>query len=195
MCPRQPRNSRIRNDLLVALVSFGKLSTNNIASILYRLNVPYKIVLPHETPNFIPTHIILSGGTNNVCKSNYLSLPEWIINCECPVLGICYGMQLIAHTFGGIITKMLTKEKCAVEITEISETLQQTTKSRWMNRRNFMMNVPEQFDIIAVTKENHVAAFTDRKKWWGVQYHPESRKYEDLSLFKRFLYRTKYEGS
>jgi len=171
---------------LVALITFGEVSSAGISRVLTRLGVEYRIVLPNETPNFKPTHIILSGGPKHVYDLNYSSLPQWILDIKCPVLGICYGMQLIAKTFGGTITRMKEKEEGPVNVTEFIDNVQ-LTHIRWMNRYDQVTSIPNMFSITGVTDKNHIAAFTDYNKWWAIQYHPESSKYLDISVFKRFL--------
>lgn len=183
------RGAKINNKL-VAIVSFGGVSTQSISCALYRLGFEYKIVLPYEVPTFQPTHVILSGGDKHVYDIDHYPMPEWVINCNCPVLGICYGMQLIAHTFGGNVVRMDKKEKGPVNVTEFmmrSNVIRQDTDVRWMNRNDRVVKVPEGFDIIAVTDHDHIAGITDHNRWWGVQYHPEARHHGNLSLFKRFL--------
>lgn len=176
---------------LVALVSFGQLSTNKICDALNRLRVDYRVVLPGEIPAFEPTHIILSGSPKHVYNEDRHPLPEWVIRSPRPVLGICYGMQLIAYTFGGTVIRMSKREKGPVNVTEITPGAhpRQVTNSRWMNRYDQVVSVPCSFDITAVTQNNHIAAFTDHVKWWGVQYHPEAPKHGDLRLIKNFLIR------
>lgn len=169
----------------VALISFGTTSTERISRALNKLDIDYRIVLPHEMPSFNPTHIILSGGPKHVYDTNY-SMSKWILDSDIPVLGICYGMQLIAHTFGGIIMKMAEKEEGPVEITEMING-HQIIGNRWMNRYDKVFSVSDNFTITGVTSRNHIASFTDYKKWWAIQYHPESPKHGDLNVFCRFL--------
>lgn len=186
------------NGVLVAVVAFGELSARNISHVLCRLRVNYKIVLPNEIPTFQPTHIILSGGSKHVYEYDHYPLPEWVINSNVPVLGICYGMQLIVHTFGGIVIRMPKKEHGPVEITELlygDKLLQQVTSYRWMNRHDQVISIPNTFDITAVTKDNHIAAFTDHKRWWAVQYHPESQRCGTLHLFRTFLRNSSFQDS
>src|SRR5579863_7613215 len=95
---------------LVALVAFGATSCQKISRVLTRLNIDYRIVLPNEIPEWQPTHIILSGGPKHVYEDDHDPMPQWVLDSECPVLGICYGMQLIAKTFGGIVVAMPEKE-------------------------------------------------------------------------------------
>lgn len=171
---------------LVALISFGKDSTKRITRALTRLNVDYRIILPHEVPLFQPTHIILTGGPKHVYEPDHYPMPQWILNCQTPVLGVCYGMQLIAHTFKGTVVKMDIAEQGPVEVTEMING-QQVTNIRWMNRFDQVVSVPPNFTITGVTNRNHIASFTDYKKWWAIQYHPEASKHGDLNIFRRFF--------
>jgi GMP synthase (glutamine-hydrolysing) len=148
--------------------------------------VTYRIVLPEEKPTFKPTHIILSGGPKHVYDQNHYSMPQWVLDSDCPVLGICYGMQLIAKTFGGNVIRMPEKEEGPVEVTEIINGVQ-SGHIRWMNRYDRVISVPGNFDITGVTDRDHIASFTDHRKWWAVQYHPESTKHGDITVLKRFL--------
>lgn len=170
----------------VIVVCFGKSSTNGICSILRRFGVKYITLLPDEIPKFEPTHVILSGGPKHVYDLDHYVMPLWVIQTHCPVLGICYGMQLIAHTFQGIVIKMPEIEKGLIEITEIIDH-KQTRLLRWMNRNDRVISLPSNFYITGVTSRNHIASFTDYKKWYAVQYHPESHHCKDSSLFRRFL--------
>src|ERR1700679_2553446 len=104
---------------LVAVIAFGTVSTKNITYVLNELNINYRILLPDETPDFRPTHVILSGSSKHVYESNYHPMPKWILDIEVPVLGICYGMQLIAKSLGGIVKRMPAKEEGPIEITEL----------------------------------------------------------------------------
>ncbi len=183
-------NSFSRNTLLIALISFGVESTQKIAYFLNFQGIKYIILHPEDIPKFEPTHIILSGGPDHVYEKEHHSIPQWVINSSCPVLGICYGMQIIAHTFGGSVVSMLKLEKGPVEVTEIitdGKSKNQITELRWMNRYDQVVSVPNIFSVTGVTHKNHIAAFTDHKKWWAVQYHPESKKYGDKNIFRRFF--------
>ena len=171
---------------LVALVVFGKDSTRRLGRALRKLKIDYGVVLFDETPVFKPTHIILSGGPKHVYEDDYYPMPKWVLNSNVPVLGVCYGMQLIAKTFGGNVRKMEAQEKGPVEVTEIIDG-NQITSTRWMNRMDQVTLLPSRFTVTGVTSRNHIAAFTDWNRWWAVQYHPESLKHGDLSVIRRFL--------
>ena len=177
-------------NIFVVIVAFGKISAEKIAKVLYSLQVNYKIISPEEIPKFYFSHIILSGGPKHVYKSNHYPLPSWVLNTKCRVLGICYGMQLVAHTFGGVVSKMKEKERGCISVTEIINTnnkIEQVTNFRWMNRKDHVIYLPEIFDIIGVTSTSDIATFTDYKKWYCVQYHPESDPCNNISLFRTFL--------
>lgn len=171
---------------IIAVVAFDESSTRKIARILIMLNMRYIIVLPDEIPNFEPTHIILSGGPDHVYEPKHRKLPRWVIDAKCPVLAICYGMQLIAHTFGGTVVKMSEKEVGLVPVMELIDDKHHVLL-RWMNREDRVLNVPSGFTITGVTDRNHIASFTDFRKYYAVQYHPENRKALDISIFEKFL--------
>lgn len=174
------------NRCLVALIAFGDISCQKISRVLTRLNIDYRIVLPREIPKWQPTHIILSGGPKHVYEDDHDIMPQWVLNSGCPIFGICYGMQLIAKTFGGIVVAMPEKELGPVHVTEIIDGVQDT-HTRWMHRRDRVLTVPSRFHITGVTAKDHIASFTDYNKFWAVQYHPESLKCGDLSVFRRFF--------
>lgn len=170
----------------VAVVAFGELSANKISNTLSSISIRHRVLSPYETPKFYPTHIILSGGPKHVYQLDRYNMPDWVINNDIPVLGICYGMQLIAYIFGGDVIRMNEKEEGLVPITEIVGN-QQMTYSRCMNRYDQVITLPRNFTLTGITDKGHIAAFTDFKKWWAVQYHPESMKYRDINVFQRFL--------
>lgn len=171
---------------LVAILCYGKKSCHNICLALNSLRVEYRLVLPHEVPNFTPSHIILSGGPKHVYRKDRYILPKWVINNDIPVLGICYGMQIIAYTFGGLVEPKKDFEEGFIDVTEIIDN-KQTIQKRWMYRKDNVISLPNNFKITGVTNEDDIASFTDDKKWWAVQYHPESQKCRDLKIFEKFL--------
>jgi GMP synthase (glutamine-hydrolysing) len=172
---------------LVAIVDFGKFSSERIANVMYNLKIEYIIIHPEEDYiDFIPTHIILSGSEKHVYNHDRYIMPRWVLKLNVPVLGICYGMQLIAYTFGGIVIRMNNLQKGPIDVIEKINKNKIKTK-RWMNRYDRILLAPSFFKITGITKDKHIAAFTDNKKWWGVQYHPESDYYVDYNVFIRFL--------
>lgn len=168
---------------LVALVVFGKQSSLRISRRLNMLNIAYRTVLPHETPNFNYTHIILSSASTQL---ETYDMPEWITTSSVPVLGIGYSMQLIAQHLGCELHKMSAKEVGPVWVTEMSN-ISQSMHERWMHRNQCVKTVPRSLTVTGVTTSNDIIAFTDNAKWWALQYHPESPKHGDITVFSKFV--------
>ena len=171
--------------MTVAVIIYGTKSMEGIATVLRRLHIPYKLYYPNEIPNEHHSHIILSGGPKHVYDSD-IQVPAWIINSPSPVLGICFGMQLIAKTFGGVIKRLEQKEEGMIDVIELINN-EQIIRQRYMNRYDYIYSLPDNFTITGITKNNCIATFTDYNKWWCVQYHPESNNAIDVELFRRFL--------
>lgn len=175
---------------LVAIVVYGQESSQNLCRLLNGLQIKFKLILPNEIPLWGssggPSHIILTGGPAHVYDPLAPSIPSWVLQSKAPVLGICYGMELIAQTFGGIVAKMEKAETGLVEVTEIIDGVQ-STLSRWMNRMDQVLAAPPTFVVTGVTSEGHIAAITDQARCWGVQYHPESPCDPNKEVLKRFL--------
>jgi len=170
----------------VALLVFGKISSRDIYNVLCRLNVECRVVLPGETPDFNFTHIIISGGPHSVYQESFTILPSWIVDSTCPVLGICYGAQLIAAHFGSVIKRMDELKKGCFDIIEFRGD-KQVTISRYINCIDEISYLSDNFTVTGVTNDNKIASFTDEKRFWGVQYRPESTRSKDSKIFKRFL--------
>lgn len=170
----------------VCIVIFGSDSASNISIICNQLGIPYGAVNPDETPNFKFTHIILSGGPKHVYNSDAYSIPDWVITATVPVLGICYGMQAIAKHFGGIVIAMPKKQYGPTVVREINDS-HISNSMRWMSRLDRVIVSPNNFNVVGITEQNHIAAITDNGRWYGVQYHPEHPDFSDFDLFKEFL--------
>jgi GMP synthase (glutamine-hydrolysing) len=172
------------NNILVAVVDYG--ITKNLKIVLSSLNVPFFIIEPNDIPNYLPTHIILSGSPDHVYDDKHRNLPNWVINSNIPVLGICYGMQIIAHTFGGFVGKLEEKENGIYNVIEYMNG-EWIKNNRWFNRFDNVYICPENFNIIGYNDKNLIVAITDNIKYWCVQYHPENPNAIDYDLFISFL--------
>ena len=99
----------------IIIVDFGSQVTKLIARRIRELGVFSEIITPSEVPklkNFVSIKgIILSGGPSTVTKSNYQSIPKTIFNKNIPILGVCYGLQLISKLFGGNIKSSKKKRE------------------------------------------------------------------------------------
>lgn len=124
--------------------------------------------------------IILSGGPNSVYQEDAFDLDDEILNLNIPILGICYGMQLIAHKLGGKVETSSTREYGKAMIpTSMQDPLTKGFPEEiqvWMSHGDSVTELPEGFDIYSSTKTCPVVAYGNKeKKFYGVQYHPEVR--------------------
>ena len=108
----QPLNLN-KNKILI--IDFGSQVTKLIARRVRDLGVYAEIITPKELNNLFDYKnikgIILSGGPSTVTKQKYLSVPKEIFSKKIPILGICYGLQLIAKLFGGKIKSSKKKKR------------------------------------------------------------------------------------
>jgi GMP synthase-like glutamine amidotransferase len=130
--------------------------------------------------------VILSGGPISVKnEKEKIFLPDWVPKCSARVLGICYGMLLIAQTFGCTIKSF---EKVEHGLSEVTEHIngRYITKNRWLKRLDYVTDLPPNFQETGRCSSG-ITSFTDHNKWWAVHYHPEVYNHQDKGLFRRFL--------
>ena len=144
----------------------------------------YSVVLPSGTPREELARIsgikglILSGGAASVYDKHSPKCDREILGLGVPVLGICYGHQLIAHLEGG---EVVPGESGEYGITELSVLKRssllnglKSTERVWMNHRDIVKSMPRGYSLTASTRISPIAAFEDNKKnIYGVQFHPE----------------------
>lgn len=172
----------------VAILDFGSQYSHLIARRVRELNVYCELysclVKPEELAPHSLTAIILSGGPNSVYEEGapHVAKGIWdLINeREIPVLGICYGMQELAHVFGGEVAPGLKREYGKAMVGRI-----QGCNSRlfeglegefqmWMSHGDKLHSVPNGFKKIAgTTNADFVAIENVEDKMWGLQFHPE----------------------
>ncbi|MBI2676840.1 MAG: glutamine-hydrolyzing GMP synthase [Candidatus Yanofskybacteria bacterium] len=122
--------------------------------------------------------IILSGGARSVYEKDAPKFDREILNLHLPILGICYGHQLIAHLMGGKVVSGKSGEYglTKLNIKNGEEILVRLGKSKnvWMNHRDIVAKLPKSFVSVASTEHSKTAAFVNKKqKIFGVQFHPE----------------------
>ncbi|MBQ0140272.1 MAG: glutamine-hydrolyzing GMP synthase [Kurthia sp.] len=126
------------------------------------------------------TGIIFSGGPNSVYGEDAFRIDEAIFELGLPILGICYGMQLMAHTLGGKVEKAGNSEYGKAEIKILAENslFGDLPKEQivWMSHGDLVTQVPEGFTSIATSESCPISAMADEKrKFYAVQFHPEVR--------------------
>ncbi|WP_418791685.1 glutamine-hydrolyzing GMP synthase [Phosphitispora sp. TUW77] len=172
-----------RDKELVLVIDFGGQYTQLIARRIRECRV-YCEIISYRTPAaeiaaMGPKGIVLSGGPSSVYTENAPVCDKDIFNLGIPILGICYGMQLMSQVLGGNVsradnreygkTKLQVLEKDSPLFKGLPETLQV-----WMSHGDFVAAPPPGFKAIGRTASTPVAALgSDEKKLYGVQFHPE----------------------
>ena len=170
----------------VLIIDFGSQVTKLIARRIRELGI-YSEVLPYFkvkkevlTSNNIKG-IIFSGGPRSVNLKDSPKLPNFIYESSIPILGICYGLQLIAKKFGGTIRLSEDREfgRREISVTKSSPLIKNVyvkgKKSQvWMSHSDHVENLPKNFERIASTQScSSVIIQNIEKKIFGVQFHPE----------------------
>ena len=125
-----------------------------------------------------PRGIILTGGPNSVYEDGAPSASKELFNLGVPVLGLCYGAQLMAHVLGGKVERALNREYGKTDITlDDSSDLFNGINAKntcWMSHFDYISKLPEGFKSIAHTLNCPVGAMEYKeKKLYGIQFHPE----------------------
>ncbi|GAC1545994.1 MAG: glutamine-hydrolyzing GMP synthase [Herpetosiphon sp.] len=185
---------------LMLVVDFGSQYSQLIVRRMRELGV-YSELLPHtaqpeQVAELDPKGVILSGGPASVYALGAPQLPHWVLESHVPVLGICYGMQLIAHALGGQVSPSLTREFGPSEIVVDGDqgTLFAAlphTQRVWMSHGDELTALPAGFEALAHSSDAPFAAMADgQRRWYGLQFHPEVRHTEyGKELLSNFAYR------
>lgn len=144
-----------------------------------------------------PSAIILSGGPASVGEQNAPALDLGLLDLNVPILGICYGMQLLAYSLGGTLSQSAVHEYGPADFSfktnsPLWDGLDQTRSSRvWMSHGDTVQSVPPGFCVIGSTATLPIAAMADEaRKIYAVQFHPEVHHTEDgIRLLQNFLFR------
>lgn len=182
----------------VLVLDFGGQYSQLIARRVRELHV-YSEMIPYNTPigqimARKPKGIIFSGGAASVYADNAPRISLELFDSGIPILGICYGMQLIAHLLGGKVEKAGKREygKAIVDVETENPLFRGLQKRQqcWMSHGDFVKRAPAGFKACAVTDDTPYAGFAqDDKKIYGVQFHPEVRHTEyGMSMLRNFLF-------
>ncbi len=166
----------------ILILDFGSQYTQLIARRIRELNV-YSEIFPfnasiEKIKQFNPKGIIFSGGPSSVYEENAPLISKDIFNLNIPVLGICYGIQLISFLFNGEVEKSLKHEYGFAILNIKNKDLLfkglPDSFQVWMSHGDKIIKLPEGFEVIAYTNNSPYAAIRNIKnKIWGVQFHPE----------------------
>jgi len=167
----------------VLILDFGSQFTQLIARRIREEGVFCEVHPPTREPAWIrsydPAAIILSGGPASVYDEGVPSADPEILSIGVPVLGICYGMQLIAHLLGGDVQKADRREYGRAEFqVQRAEGLFHGFASGdatqvWMSHADSMTEPPPGFRVLGTTENSIAAIWSEERGIWGVQFHPE----------------------
>jgi GMP synthase (glutamine-hydrolysing) len=167
---------------LVLVIDFGGQYNQLIARRVRENNV-YCEIVPYTTPiekikEKNPKGIIFTGGPNSVYGEGAPKIDKEIFELGVPILGICYGEQLIAHALGGEVFSPEKREygKTEIELDSSCKLFEGISEQEtcWMSHTDFVAKAPEGFKIYGKTNQTPVAAMADNSRQiYGVQFHPE----------------------
>tara|TARA_X000000950_G_scaffold262334_1_gene333470 strand:- start:5941 stop:7500 length:1560 start_codon:yes stop_codon:yes gene_type:complete len=184
----------------ILIIDFGSQVTKLIARRIRELGVYSEIVTPKEFKKLKNYQnikgLILSGGPSTVTARRFQSVPKKIFETNIPILGICYGLQLIAKLLGGKIKPskkrrefgraFLFKKKTSL----LTKNFLNTKQSVWMSHEDAVVQIPKNFEMIASTKDSKLTIIENKnKRIFGVQFHPEvTHTKNGIKIFKNFLF-------
>ncbi len=185
------------NNELVLVLDFGGQYNQLIARRVRECNV-YCEVMPYSkgvdaVREKNPVGIIFTGGPNSVYEDNSPLIDKEIFELGVPVLGICYGSQLMAHVLGGKVEKADKREygKCELHVKDslIFDGIDKTTQC-WMSHTDYISALPEEFEVTATTDSCPIAACENKeKRLYSVQFHPEvNHTPQGKKMLRNFLY-------
>lgn len=186
------------NHQTVVVLDFGGQYNQLIARRVRECSV-YCEVLPYQTPLSEilakqPIGIIFTGGPNSVYAENAPQVDPSLFEAGVPVLGICYGIQLMAHTLGGHVTSPDSREYGKTHTAYNTECVLfrglPAEGISWMSHTDYIDRLPEGFSSTAHTSACPTAAMQNPgKKLYGLQFHPEVLHSENgIAMLRNFLY-------
>jgi GMP synthase (glutamine-hydrolysing) len=164
----------------IAILDFGSQYTQLIARRVRELNV-YSEIFPWDAPQaqvmkLEPKGFILSGGPSSVYEPGAPPLPNYVIQSGLPVLGICYGMQLLTHVLGGRVAPSREREygPAVIEAAQENALIPQGRHPVWMSHGDRIEALPPGFTRLASSASSPNAAMgSEQERRFGVQFHPE----------------------
>ena len=185
----------------VVILDFGSQYTQLIARRVREAGV-YSEIHPCQTSAeeiraMQPTALILSGGPSSVMDPGAPSLPTEILDWGLPILGICYGMQLLAYHLGGEVVSSADREYGRAIFSAVSDVplwsgLTDMEKMNvWMSHGDRVQELPGGFELIGITDSIPIAAMADtRRNIYALQFHPEvAHTDEGTLILHNFLFK------
>ncbi len=196
--PRTEPQGRTQSESVV-IIDFGSQYSRLIARRVRESKV-YCEIVPHDAPweavaALNPRGIILSGGPASVYEEGAPMAPPWVYASGLPVLGICYGMQVMAHQLGGKVAPSTRREygHAVLHQNATGDPLFHDLPASmpvWMSHGDRIVEPPPGFSALAYTENSPIAVMGNRKGMVGIQFHPEvAHTPLGKALIENFLYR------
>ena len=188
----------MENNEMILVLDFGSQYNQLITRRIREFGVYSELhshkLTAEEIKAINPKGIILSGGPHSVYDENSFRCDEAIFDLDIPVLGICYGMQLMALHYKGKVEKSKNREygKALIDLNHDPILFKDTPTKQtvWMSHGDKVTEVPPTFQIDATSPSTPIAAMSDpENKLYGVQFHPEVRHSEyGNDLLNQFVF-------
>ena len=180
----------------IVIINCGSQFTQLIARRLREMKI-HSVILSwdktcEEISKYTPKGIIISGGPDSVNAADSIMIDEKIFELGCPVLGICYGMQLISKILGGVVSSENNSEYGLTEIKKISKSLLISSEkfNALMSHGDNVSKLPEGFIETSKTEGGIISSIENfEKKFFGLQFHPEVVNTENgTDILKNFVF-------
>ena len=185
----------------ILIIDFGSQFTQLIARRIRELGV-FSEIVSHKKINSLKMFnnvigVILSGGPLNVYNSYKFRFNRKVLFLNIPILGICFGHQIISKELGGKVKKSRFREFGFAEIKKVNNSLliknffnNKNTNNVWMSHADHVSKLPNGFKVVASSKNSKFTIIeNNKKKYYGVQFHPEvTHTNKGKILLKNFLF-------
>ena len=185
----------------ILIIDFGSQFTQLIARRIRELGV-FSEIVSHKKINSLKIFtnvigVILSGGPLNVYNSYKFRFNRKVLFLNIPILGICFGHQIISKELGGRVKKSRFREFGFAEIKKVNNSLliknffnNKNTNNVWMSHADHVSKLPNGFKVVASSKNSKFTIIeNNKKKYYGVQFHPEvTHTNKGKILLKNFVF-------
>ena len=191
---------RLENNLdKILIIDFGSQFTQLIARKVRELNVFCEIISHNKLKNYKNEKnvkgIILSGGPLNVYQNKKVKFSRSILSLNIPILGICFGHQIISKELGGKVKRAKSREFGLAKVTKLKKSaltenfFSKKSTNVWMSHGDEVIKLPKGFKVIAKSSNSKLCMIENvKKKIYGIQFHPEvSHTVKGKVILKNFV--------
>jgi len=186
----------------ILIIDFGSQFTQLIARRIREFGV-FSEIISHKKINISKINkeniggIILSGGPLNVYENDKFKFDKKVLRLGIPVLGICFGHQILSKELGGRVKKSKHREFGLATIIKVSNSIltknffnKKNTSNVWMSHADQVSKMPKDFKVVASTKNSKLTIIENSKNnFYGVQFHPEvTHTPKGKILLRNFLF-------